>query len=99
MRLIDADKLTEEWLDAENEPAYCANDVIDDICKDCDRIPVSDFKEYKRYSDDEYIDMCRRVDQLYAIIDELTGDADAVIHGWRPKMVEDNTNKSYIELK
>ena len=31
MRLIDADKLTEEWLDAENEPAYCANDVLSSI--------------------------------------------------------------------
>lgn len=31
MRLIDADKLTEEWLDAENEPVYCANDVLSSI--------------------------------------------------------------------
>ena len=33
MRLIDADIMADEWLDAENELVYCANDVLDSIDK------------------------------------------------------------------
>ena len=64
MRLIDADKLTEEWLDAENEPVYCANDVLSSIdeqptvdavevvrCKNCEHY-------YKNVTIDETLSYC-----------------------------------------
>lgn len=55
MRLIDADKLTEEWLDAENEPVYCANDVLSSIDEQPTAYDVDSLIEmFEEHADEEW---------------------------------------------
>ena len=81
MRLIDADKLTEEWLDAENEPVYCANDVLSSIdeqptvdaievvwCKNCEN--------RNNQIENKFYGFC-------VIQEHFTGDDDYCIYGKR----------------
>lgn len=49
---------------------------------------VKEIKETMDTKDRQYRDMCEKADQLYSIIEELTGDADLVMLGWRPDLVE-----------
>ena len=78
MRLIDADKLIEEWLDAENEPVYCANDVLSSI----DEQPTVDAFEWITLTDDTKLE-----DGLY-LVTTTDGRVDIAEFSNEPKLYE-----------